>query len=465
MKYRDSTWKKRIKAANAITVLVLGIIIWTGLRSDGSAAAESAPSFVGSASCKACHPKIHDALSSSPHSKIFTDESLPVEIKGCEACHGPGSIHVGNAGKTKLSIPKADNPAAVNKTCGICHFKNESSKAPKEWQNLSGSNWARTMHGRKNLSCKSCHTGHPDADNKSLIKPVDTMCLDCHASLLEKSPGKKAEYTHSPVATGKCVLCHDPHGNAGTNMIVKDMQSICERCHKPDNPELVKAHSNYPIAGSQCGTCHDPHSHDQKGKLMGAKQHAPFKGGQCETCHVKPETDKPITLVKPSNELCFSCHPSSELMPDKENAHVPAKQGLCTECHSPHAAREAKLLKSRQSTVCFSCHSKVEDSTIKEHKHAVLDSNLNCGMCHKPHSSIQESLLVKDEMTLCGQCHKHSGSHPMGDKADGTQVTDPNSKKTLTCRSCHDNHGSDFNTLMLADKKRDLCLKCHNPEH
>ncbi|MHB1457818.1 MAG: cytochrome c3 family protein [Armatimonadota bacterium] len=461
----DSITKNRIKLVSGITVLVLGMLSWAGIRSDGSAATDSGPSFVGSVACKACHTKVYDPIAASPHGKLFTEESLSPEIKGCESCHGPGSIHVGSAGKTRLSIPKAENPAAVNKTCGACHFKSESSKAPKEWQNLSSSNWVRTMHGRRNLSCLSCHTGHPDANNKTLIKPVTEICLDCHVSLLEDAPGKKSAYTHSPVATGKCIMCHDPHGNAGTSMMVKDMKSVCEKCHKTDDPKLVTAHSNYPIAGSQCNSCHDPHSHDHKGKLIGAKRHMPFKPGQCQTCHTKPVAGKPIGLVKPSNDLCFSCHPASTLMPAGENAHVPAKQGLCIECHSPHATRETKLLKARQATLCFSCHSKVEDSTVKEYKHVVLDTNMNCTMCHKPHSSTQESLIVKDEMSLCGQCHKHSGSHPMGGKSDGTKVTDPNTKKTLTCRSCHDNHGSSFDTLMLADKKRDLCLKCHNPEH
>lgn len=461
----ESTWKNCIRPIRVIIALALGMLVWGGMRMEAPAAADSAPSFVGSAACKACHGKIYDPMSATAHGKLFSEESLPAEINGCESCHGPGSIHSGSGGQTKLSIPKADNPAAVNKTCGACHFQNDSSKAPKDWQNLSGSNWVRTMHGRRGLSCLSCHTGHADGNSKALIKPANAICLDCHMSVLEDSPGKKAAYTHSPVATGQCILCHDPHGNADKSMMVKNAQSVCEKCHKPDDPKLVAAHSKYPIAGSQCASCHDPHSHDRQNKLIGAKQHMPFKRGQCETCHAKPEAGKPISLVKPPNELCFSCHPASELMPANENAHIPAKQGLCTECHSPHASREAKLLKARQSTVCFSCHSKVEDSTIKAYKHAILDTNMNCSMCHKPHSSAQEGLLVKDEMSLCGQCHKHSGSHPMGDKTDGTQVTDPNTKKTLTCRSCHDNHGSDFDTLTLADKKRDLCLKCHNPEH
>ena len=429
------------------------------------AAPAAAPTYVGSAACKGCHAKLHDPWATSAHGKALGQDSLPSEVQGCEACHGPASAHVGNPTQTKPSIPKPDDPAKVMAVCGGCHFKSDSSKAPKEWQNLSSAIYARSRHGRKNVSCVACHTGHPNGNDKQLIKPVGQLCVGCHSSMLESSPGKKAAYTHSPVATGQCLMCHDPHGTPGGRMVVQEIGKVCQGCHDTSDAKLVTAHKGYTVGGN-CLSCHDPHSHDKNAKLITGKQHAPFKQGNCETCHAKPVAGQPIALAKPAQELCFTCHAASTLMPANEKAHAPVKEGLCTTCHDPHVSGEKGLLKNKQANVCFTCHTKIEDATVAPHRHKVLEETMNCVLCHKPHSSPRDSLLAKDEMALCGQCHKHSFSHPMEKKADGTPVINPTTKTPLICSGCHEMHGSKFASMTLSEKNKDLCVGCHaNTEH
>lgn len=418
-------------------------------------------SYAGSDACKLCHGKTYDSWATSPHGKALTQGNLPAELTGCEACHGPGSVHIGSGAQNKPSVPKADDPQGVIATCGACHFSNDVSKVPKEWQNLSSSNFARSTHGRKGLSCISCHSGHPNGNDHALLRPEGELCLGCHASVLEESPGKKADYTHSPVASGQCASCHNPHVASDPRMIVDNLQKVCMGCHDTKDAKLVTAHSGYSVADSKCTSCHDPHSHNRKGKLLLANQHPPFQQRNCQVCHTKPEAGTPVQLVKPVKDLCFSCHPASKLMPEGENAHVPAKEGLCLSCHNPHASPYKKMLKTKLAYACFSCHTKVESSTVEAHRHQILDANLNCTLCHKPHSSPQEKLLVKEQPALCGQCHRHKFSHPIGTREDGTPVVDPNTGKALVCGSCHDPHGSKFAMLTRANKDRDLCIRCH----
>ncbi len=418
--------------------------------------------YVGSAACKACHKKLCEPWPESVHGKALTQDSLPAEIKGCEACHGPASIHISSAGKTKPSIPKADEPKTANAVCGACHFQSESSKAPKEWQNIAGRAFARSTHGRKNLACVSCHVGHANGNDKQLAKPSPDLCLGCHAALLESSPGKKAPYTHAPVVKGLCLKCHDPHGSSNSNLVLQNVEKVCVECHDVKDAKLLTAHKGYPVADAKCADCHDPHSHDQKTHLVKVNQHSPFIKGKCETCHTKPTPEQPIGLVKPVKELCLMCHPASKMTPETENAHPPVKQGMCTACHNPHVSSEKALMKAKLAYVCFTCHSKVSDATVAENRHKVLDAALNCMLCHKPHSSVEQKLLKKKETALCGQCHKHGFSHPIEKDKDGKPVLDPTNGKVMICSSCHDVHGGKFEMLTKADKSRELCVMCHD---
>lgn len=452
----------RLMSVGISLVSAAALIAWaaeaqnkTPEQPPAKAEAAPEPKFVGSTGCKTCHPPVADPWLASPHGRALMQEGLPLERRGCEACHGPGGAHIGGPAANKMSIPTTADPAAVNSLCASCHFDNGLSKVE----------WTRSTHGRKALSCLSCHTGHPNANGKALLKPAKDLCMSCHASVMEDSPGKPAAYTHSPVAQGQCMLCHDPHGASDRRMVTADVNRACETCHDAGTPRMTAGHLGFAVKGAKCISCHDPHSHKTSDKLIRTKQHMPFKQRNCGFCHGKPGADGAATLAKPAKELCSSCHPATSIVKDGEQAHAPVKEGLCTLCHDPHASNTKALQKTRTAYACFTCHSKVEGDTVSAYKHGALDGNMDCTACHKPHGSPQENLLVKREMDLCGQCHKHSFSHPMEVKKDGTPVLDPNTDKPLLCAGCHNLHGSQYPILAKADKGRDLCLLCHQLEH
>jgi len=470
----------------ALAVAVAGVLLWapleiveaqnqagrdadsaggpsaTPVAAVATAAAEApAAAPIGSAACKACHGKVATAWSASPHGQAMSQASLPEDQRGCEACHGPGSQHAASGGKTRLFVPKPDDPKSADAMCGKCHFPDASSGGPANGKSISSTHFARSAHSRKGMSCVSCHAGHPTANDAQLLSPSPDLCLQCHAKVLESAPGKKAAYTHSPVAEGDCMTCHNPHGSADRTMVVKDLRSACLTCHDVTDEAVAKAHDGYPVEGSQCATCHDPHSHNQEAKLVRSVKHASFKHGQCETCHTKPVEGQPVGLKKPAGELCLSCHKASAITPAGEHAHAPAKAGQCLSCHNPHASNRESLLKPRPENSCLTCHNKVETATMSAHKHNVFNDNTHCASCHEPHSSPHANLMVKDEVGMCGQCHKHSFSHPIGKKADGKMVLNPTNGDPLVCSSCHDIHGSKHEALTIADKGRDLCVVCH----
>ena len=77
-------------------------------------------------------------------------------------------------------------------------------------------------------------------------------------------------------------------------------------------------------------------------------------------------------------------------------------------------------------------------------------------------SSREEASLV-----ACRSCHKRQTSitHPVGVKP-GPEMSIPPEYPTLSdgrisCRTCHETHGSDYDDLTIKRGKRELCVGCH----
>jgi predicted CXXCH cytochrome family protein len=66
--------------------------------------------------------------------------------------------------------------------------------------------------------------------------------------------------------------------------------------------------------------------------------------------------------------------------------------------------------------------------------------------------------FLSDEFTVCTTCHKRHAkfSHPVG-----ADAIDPRSKRDITCITCHDLMGSQYEFALRFDRKKELCIQCH----
>lgn len=418
------------------------IVISVGF-STGRTQAQSG--YVGPERCRACHGRLSDAWSRTPHSLTAKPRNLPPELLGCEACHGPGALHASSMDRTKIVNPARLPPTGVNAVCGRCHVKGAHARVPDAWSNLEGDVWRRTAHQKKGVSCLACHTGH----QASTRLPAGELCASCHDELL----GGKGRFAHLPVAQQQCTLCHDPHGTSRRYGLSRDLSATCKQCHDVTTKGSLTAHRGYDVRNSDCTSCHTPHGRNVEAKLIKPVQHAPFGRRQCAACHIKGSA----ALVKPPPQLCYSCHDQARvIIPQEPVVHLPVARGVCTGCHAAHASTERGLLKDKVSYTCLACHRSVEDEMLRPVAHRPADDGA-CLTCHRPHTSAQRSLLTAEPVALCASCHgRHARfTHPLGDKA-----RDP-AGNPITCSTCHEPHGSSFKYLGRADPRRDLCLRCH----
>ena len=100
--------------------------------------------------------------------------------------------------------------------------------------------------------CTACH--EPAATN-ALLAPAEDLCLRCHDLRRDK------KYTHGPLFSGGCLVCHDPHSSQYRNLLVSESDNFCFHCHEQGSVERIVGHEG---AEGQCTSCHDAHSSNEK---------------------------------------------------------------------------------------------------------------------------------------------------------------------------------------------------------
>ncbi len=169
--------------------------------------------FVGTKECTQCHEEQTGHFATATHAKLAIADAK-VGNTGCEACHGPGSIHV-KAGGGKGTII---NPQKSPDACFQCHLDKRSEFALP--------NAHQVMNGK--MTCSDCHDPHEGNAIKgtgaSLEGELET-CTKCHSA--QKGP---FIFKHNAMKEG-CTACHNPHGSVNQKMLVARDANLCLRCH------------------------------------------------------------------------------------------------------------------------------------------------------------------------------------------------------------------------------------------
>jgi len=163
----------------------------------------------GSEGCLRCHSgEKMRAVANSSHGNmenLFT----PLASQGCEACHGPGSIHEsrahGGAGFPKLiNFGRGKNFSPRDQqieACLACHEDADGGTHVIEWHSSS--------HNRKSMNCSTCHIVHQEMNPMRDMEMQVNKCNRCHKK--DIAAHEHFEEKNIDFDSLSCGTCHNVH--------------------------------------------------------------------------------------------------------------------------------------------------------------------------------------------------------------------------------------------------------------
>ena len=267
--------------------------------------------YVGDAACLDCHDEVVKGFKKTIHGRI-ADFEVVGSKKGCESCHGPGSIHAENEDPASIISFGAISGGEASAVCLKCH----TSGSLMEWQGGE--------HCLNDVSCIDCHRPHSQA-KRLLAQAQPKLCNDCHQDIRVKT----LYPSHHPIREGKmvCSSCHQAHGGFLKNLKTDErLNDLCLNCHASKQGPFTFEHE--PVVES-CVICHEPHGTVANNLLA---QNEPF--------------------------LCLQCHQfhfHAGKIGNTGTNTTPAGRSVTT---GPHAWKMA------YTTKCTQCHSQVHGSDL-----------------------------------------------------------------------------------------------------
>jgi predicted CXXCH cytochrome family protein len=181
----------------------------------------------------------------------------------------------------------------------------------------------------------------------------------------------------------------------------------------------------------------------------------------CETCHgpgsahaANPQmkgliigyTKDSGTPIATQTKTCLACHAGGPR--DHWPGSIHQRNDLsCSDCHNPMAKFSVEGLMARSSIneTCAQCHRDIRLQFNRRSHMPLPEGQMSCDDCHNPHGSNQSTLLVAPIPFLCQQCHTNF-LHPNDLQTPQSLGTGTHPDERIMgrgCLTCHANiHGS-----------------------
>ncbi|MGA2515215.1 MAG: cytochrome c3 family protein [Thermodesulfobacteriota bacterium] len=323
----------------------------------------------------------------------------------------------------------------------------------------------------KTGDCTGCHNPHTSSHGKLLAENPNKICVKCHEGIVPQNP----KSVHPVVMEGNCVKCHDPHASKYKFVLLKPGNELCLDCHKSIGDAVAKARFKHAPVDKGCVSCHDPHGSAKERYLLKNELVS-----LCVSCH---RTDQPsfskqhmnYPVAKSNCSSCHDAHGSNRAGILFDNVHPPVANKVCTQCHEAPTSPDALKTKRTGFELCRGCHSRMMNDVFSKNRiHWPLVDQKGCLNCHKPHASPQKNLLRGDMNSLCGKCHidtlesqkklaekeKQENAAAKGRVVKGILTHSPIQQGG--CDACHSSHASDSDFLLKQPSVIKLCESCHD---
>lgn len=281
-------------------------ILWTAILplffflAANRAGGQTNVEYIGTDTCLECHDTVIHSLEKTPHAQVSSTKGS-VSVGSCESCHGPGSIHMEDP-EVKGSI-RSFNLTSNEETAAVCLSCHGNSTRFQDFRN--------EKHYLTGESCTACHTLHQNQPRGKLLSDTpEKLCFQCHQ---EKEAAFALPYHHK-VKEGRmtCWSCHDPHNTEVSSQRIgpQAIYQRCVSCHPSQKGPFTYEHLS--VNTGRCGVCHRPHGSENARLLKRTNQYL-----LCIECHsgpslsaqlLGPKTPRFHITSKSTYQNCTICH-------------------------------------------------------------------------------------------------------------------------------------------------------------
>ena len=260
----------------------------------------------------------------------------------CEACHGPGNMHVNATGTEEHPMISLGLSAG---TCAQCHAAEQFPPIPQQWE--------LSAHADKNAEA----FWYPIGEDRA-------ACVACHSGVgyIDAVSGVAMEERRTDYQIITCAVCHDPHDAENPEQL-----RVFDSVVLPDGTDVTGAG-----AAATCMTCHNART-DPVASVEGENLSLPHYSTAAELMNgVGGYTwgeDLPSSLHgRIVENTCIGCHMATfEELPGSEGAEGGEGEGegeAMMEHFSTVGGHTFAMVSpvdgSENVAVCQDCHDDVE---------------------------------------------------------------------------------------------------------